>query len=91
MSVAEAAQILQASEAYVRRLLATQRLFGIKVGPVWAIYRDDLEGFQRMRRQPGRPPKSAGQGASERKTRSRINAERAGVRTEKARLKPSRQ
>ena len=90
MSVVEAARILRSSEAYVRRLLATQRLFGIKVGPVWAIYRDDLEGFQRMRRQPGRPPKTAGQTASESKARTRINAERAGVSTDKARLKPSR-
>jgi hypothetical protein len=39
-------------------LLLTQRLFGIKVGPVWAIYPEDLESFSRMRRRPGRPRKA---------------------------------
>jgi hypothetical protein len=41
----------------VRRLLLKQRLYGIKVGPVWAILPEDLERFKRMRRGPGRPPK----------------------------------
>jgi hypothetical protein len=39
----------------VRRLLLRQRLYGIKVGPVWAIFPNDLEAFKRMRRPPGRP------------------------------------
>jgi hypothetical protein len=39
-------------------LLLTQRIFGIKVGPVWAIYPEDLEAFSRMRRRPGRPRKA---------------------------------
>jgi len=55
LSVAEAASELSASEAYVRRLLLRQRLYGIKVGPVWAIFPDDLVAFQRTRRPPGRP------------------------------------
>lgn len=55
MSVAEAAAELNASEAYVRRLLLRQRLFGIKVGTVWAVFPADLEAFQRTRRRPGRP------------------------------------
>ena len=42
----------------MRRLLLTQRLYGIKVGPVWAILPQDLEQFKRMRRGPGRPRKS---------------------------------
>ena len=57
LSVAEAAGVLEASEAYVRRLLLRQRLYGIKVGVVWAIFPDDLEAFKRMRRPPGRPRK----------------------------------
>jgi hypothetical protein len=57
LSVSEAATELNASEAYVRRLLLRQRLYGIKVGPVWAIFPDDLEAFKRMRRGPGRPRK----------------------------------
>ena len=51
----EAAAELDASEAYVRRLLLEQRLYGIKVGPVWAILPDDLRAFERTRRPPGRP------------------------------------
>jgi len=41
----------------VRRLLLRQRLYGIKIGPVWAIFPDDLEAFERGRRPPGRPRK----------------------------------
>ncbi|HZK74364.1 MAG TPA: helix-turn-helix domain-containing protein [Clostridia bacterium] len=58
LSVSDAATELNASDAYVRRLLLQQRLFGIKVGPVWAILPDDLEEFKRRRRGPGRPPKT---------------------------------
>lgn len=57
LSVAEAASELNASDAYVRRLLLNERLYGIKIGNIWAIYPDDLEAFKRMRRPPGRPPK----------------------------------
>jgi hypothetical protein len=41
----------------VRRLLMRQRLYGIKVGIVWAILPADLEAFRRTRRPPGRPRK----------------------------------
>jgi len=58
LSVAEAAAELNASEAYVRRLLLRERLYGTKVGFVWAIYPDDLESFKRVRRPPGRPRKA---------------------------------
>src|SRR5438445_13624369 len=58
LSVAEAAADLGASEAYVRRLLLRQRLYGTKLGFVWAIYPDDLEAFKRLRRPPGRPRKT---------------------------------
>ena len=57
LSVAEAASELNASEAYVRRLLMRQRLYGIKVGIVWAIFPEDLQAFRRTRRPPGRPRK----------------------------------
>ena len=53
--MAEAASELSASEAYVRRLLLRERLYGIKVGTVWAIFPNDLAAFQRTRRPPGRP------------------------------------
>jgi len=59
LSVAEAASELKASEAYVRRLLLRQRLYGIKVGVVWAILPADLDAFRRTRRPPGRPRKVA--------------------------------
>jgi len=39
----------------VRRLLLRQRLYGIRVGIVWAILPDDLEAFRRACRPPGRP------------------------------------
>ena len=58
LSVSEAAAELKASDAYVRRLLLQHRLYGIKVGPVWAIFPEDLEEFKRMRRGRGRPPKA---------------------------------
>ena len=57
LSVAEVAAELNASEAYVRRMLSRQRLYGIKVGIVWAVLPDDLEAFKRTRRPPGRPRK----------------------------------
>lgn len=60
LSVSEAAAELKASDAYVRRLLLQKRLYGIKVGPVWAILPEDLEEFKRLRRRPGRPPKAIG-------------------------------
>jgi excisionase family DNA binding protein len=59
LSVAEAAVELKASRAYVRRMLARQRLYGIKVGTVWAIFPDDVEAFKRTRRPAGRPRKLA--------------------------------
>jgi excisionase family DNA binding protein len=89
LSVGEAAERLQASEAYVRRLLTAQRLFGIKVGRVWGIYEEDLESFQRVRRQPGRPRKTPRQEVEERAARRRITAERAVAGTTSA-LRKSR-
>ena len=58
LSVAEAAAELKASKAYVRRMLARQRLYGTKVGSVWAIFPDDVEAFKRTRRPAGRPRKA---------------------------------
>ena len=57
LSVAEAAAELKASKAYVRRMLARQRLYGTKVGSVWALFPDDVEAFKRTRRPAGRPRK----------------------------------
>jgi len=51
--------MLDASEAYVRRLLAARRLAGTKVGFVWAIFPADVEVFKRLRRPRGRPRKLA--------------------------------
>jgi hypothetical protein len=40
-------------------MLARQRLYGTKVGTVWAIFPDDVEAFKRTRRPAGRPRKLA--------------------------------
>jgi hypothetical protein len=40
-------------------LLLRQRLYGIKVGTVWAIFPNDLQAFSRTRRPPGRPRKQS--------------------------------
>ena len=90
LSVAEAASILGASDAYVRRLLVTQQLFGVKIGPVWAVYREDLDSFQRVRRPPGRPLKTARQSVVEKTTRANINLERVFAQTDASRRKPRR-
>lgn len=80
LSVAEAAAELDSSEAYVRRLLLRQRIYGVKVGTVWAIFPADLEAFMRMRRRPGRPPKIQ-ENASDRASAARIVTERKGAGT----------
>jgi hypothetical protein len=76
--------VLQSSEAYVRRLLISRRLYGVKVGPVWAIYPDDLEGFRRLRRPPGRPPKTEARPRGEMEMRTRIDKERASTGVDSA-------
>jgi len=88
LSVPEAAASLNASEAYVRRLLITQRLFGIKVGPVWGIYADDLDSFKRSRRPPGRPRKARSPSTQQREAQVRISSERAKAGTSDALLRP---
>src|SRR4029077_11679912 len=88
LSVVEAARELRASEAYVRRLLATQRLFGIKVGPVWGIYPEDLASFMRMRRPPGRPRKAPARPPEEQQTRRRIERSKATSGTGGSLLQP---
>ena len=59
-------------------MLLRQRLYGIKVGTVWAIFPNDLEAFKRMRRPPGRPRKHAvtaiDQASTIRMTRERKHA-----------------
>jgi hypothetical protein len=72
----------------VRRLLASQRLFGIKVGPVWGVYPEDLESFMRGRRPPGRPRKAEMRPIGEEDTRNRITHVRAAAGTDDALLKP---
>ncbi len=74
LSVAEVAAALQASDAYVRRLLISQRLYGIKVGSVWVVYEEDLETFRRLRRPRGRPRKVT---APEEPDRIRLTGEQA--------------
>jgi hypothetical protein len=62
----------------VRRLLLRNRLYGIKVGPVWAIFPNDIEAFRRTRRPPGRPRKvertALDRAAAARTARERIRA-----------------
>jgi hypothetical protein len=69
-------------------LLITQRLFGIKVGPVWVIYPEDLESFSRLRRPRGRPRKGQPRPGGEAERRDRIDNERTSVGTDEALLKP---
>jgi hypothetical protein len=80
---------MHASPAYVRRLLASRRLFGIKVGPVWGVYPEDVETFLRGRRPPGRPRKTDARPLGEADTRHRITEERAAAGTDEALLKPN--
>ena len=82
LSVTEAAAELHASEAYVRRLLLEERLYGIKVGPVWAILPDDLRAFERTRRGPGRPRLQA-ERARDRASVARIVTERKQAGTDR--------
>jgi hypothetical protein len=79
--VAEVAAELNASEAYVRRLLLRQRLYGTKLGFVWAIYPDDLEAFKRMRRPPGRPRKTVA--SADKASLARIAGERTRAGTDR--------
>jgi len=64
----------------VRRLLLRQRLYGIKVGIVWAILPDDLEAFRRTRRPPGRPRRLAISAVDKASTtRMAVERKRAGT------------
>ena len=89
LSVAEAAAELNASEAYVRRMLLRQRLYGIKVGIVWAILPDDVEVFRRTRRPPGRPRKLM-VSAVDRASAIRVVRERKRAGTNRLLRKPRR-
>ena len=88
--------MLNASDAYVRRLLLRQRLYGIKVGTVWAMFPDYLDAFRRMRRPPGRPRKHD-VSASDELSAALISSERKGAgtgrflrKTQPSALKPKR-
>src|SRR6266571_1526951 len=89
LSVAQAAAELNASEAYVRRMLLRQRLYGIKVGIVWAILPNDLEAFRRTRRPPGRPRKLV-VSAIDQASAIRVVRERKRARTDRLLRKPRR-
>lgn len=64
----------------MRRLLLRARLYGTKIGTVWAIYPDDLEAFSRTRRPPGRPRKVR---ESETEQAGLITGERAHAGTDR--------
>jgi hypothetical protein len=49
------------------------RLFGIKVGPVWIVYPEDLESFSRLRRPRGRPRNGEARPRGEAERRDRID------------------
>ncbi len=89
MSVSEAAEELHVSEAYVRRLLLGQRLYGIKIGPVWAVFPNDLDAFRQLRRAPGRPPKVQAS-AEDLASVARVASERKQSRTNRLLRKRSR-
>ena len=71
----------------MRRLLLRQRLYGIKVGIVWAILPDDLEAFKRTRRPPGRPGKLVVSAADQAST-TRMARERKRAGTDRFLRKP---
>ncbi len=73
----------------MRRMLLRQRLYGIKVGVVWAILPDDLEAFQRTRRPPGRPRKLV-VSAIDRASATRMVRERKRAGTNRQLRKPQR-
>ena len=81
---------LKASDAYVRRLLIRQRLYGVKVGQVWAVYSQDLEDFKRLRRPRGRPAQAPRRPDGETEIRRRITQDRAEARTDRLLRKPKR-
>ena len=66
----------------MRRLLLRQRLYGIKVGVVWAIFPNDLEAFERTRRAPGRPRK-VGSGTADKASTKRVARERKRAGTDR--------
>jgi hypothetical protein len=74
----------------VRRLLLGRRLYGIKVGPVWAIFPNDLEAFKRIRRPPGRPRKRE-RSALDRASAARTARERIQAGTDRLLRKRFRQ
>jgi hypothetical protein len=74
----------------VRRLLLERRLYGIKVGPVWAIFPNDLEAFKRIRRPPGRPRKRE-RSALDRASAARTARERIRAGTDRLLRKRLRQ
>ena len=74
----------------MRRLLLRQRLYGAKIGFVWAIYPDDLEAFKRMRRPPGRPRKQPAKTQSRRASDALIAGERTRAGTNRRLRKPGR-
>jgi hypothetical protein len=74
----------------VRRLLLMNRMYGIKVGPVWAIFPNDLEAFKRGRRSPGRPPKVE-RSAPDRASAARVARERIRAGTDRLLRKRLRQ
>jgi hypothetical protein len=74
----------------VRRLLLRQRLYGIKIGPVWAVFPNDLEAFKRMRRPPGRPRKIE-RSEPDVESVARVATERLGTDTDRLLRKRQRQ
>jgi len=70
-------------------LLARQRLYGTKIGPVWAIYPDDVEAFKRTRRPPGRPRKLTVK-ATHRSSVAQIERERGRAGTKRLLRNPPR-
>ena len=70
-------------------MLLRQRLYGIKVGIVWAILPGDLEAFRRTRRRPGRPRKLV-VSATDRASGIRVVRERKRAGANRLRRKPRR-
>jgi hypothetical protein len=70
-------------------MLLRRRLYGIKVGIVWAILPDDLEAFRRTRRPPGRPRKVV-VSAIDQASATRVVRERKRAGANRLRRRPRR-
>ncbi len=57
ISVVEAADLAKMTPSYIRRMLRTGRIEGVKMGTDWFTTREAIQDFLASDRKMGRPPK----------------------------------